>query len=418
MRNVLLVHACRGVYVGEILHPSQNATAASRDAAAAFQPLLRPHMPELDTLRGIAVLGVFLLHGFFWRYGNLHFARWQTILVDATQPGGLGVNLFFVLSGFLITGILLDSRNNPSYYRRFYVRRALRILPAYYALLLLLAVLGQASAAFLGLSFFYLANLNILFGMASDYGPLWSLAVEEHYYIFWPAVVRKLTQRQLAAVSFALCLLIPAGRAAYFLTGHTSGLGWYTWFVADGLAAGSLLGIFLRSGIDRKQAQWLCALLLIVSGSAGLAGKPFGILTQTRWLGAAFQHTLIAVFFTGILLLFLLAGSGPGKRYVNNAAMQFLGYISYGLYLMHLLIFRLYDKACRQFWPSLAPSDFHFGLVVLRFAVAGVIAVALAYLSRQYFEERFLKLKDKATTVRAEKTVVRPIPEAAPESAA
>lgn len=375
-------------------------------------------MPELDTLRGIAVLGVFLLHGFFWQYGGFHFYRWQTIVVYATRPGGLGVNLFFVLSGFLITGILLDSDNNHSYYRRFYVRRALRILPAYYALLLLLAVLGQASAAFLGLSFFYLANLNILFGMASDYGPLWSLAVEEHYYIFWPAVVRKLTSRQLACASVALCVLIPIARAVYFLTGHTSGLGWYTWFVADGLAAGSLLAIVLRTSIERKHARWLCAVLLVLAASVGLAGKPFGILTQSRWLGAAFQHTLIAAFFSGILLLFLLAGTGPGKRYVNNAALQFLGYISYGLYLIHLLIFRLYDKVCRHFWPSLVPSDKHFGLVVLRFAVAGGVAVGVAYLSREYFEERFLKLKDKATTVKLDKVVVRALPETAPESAA
>lgn len=70
----------------EIPHPLQNVTAAGPHEILGFQPLLRPHMPELDTLRGIAVLGVFLLHGFFWQYGNFHFTRWQTILVNATQP--------------------------------------------------------------------------------------------------------------------------------------------------------------------------------------------------------------------------------------------------------------------------------------------------------------------------------------------
>jgi peptidoglycan/LPS O-acetylase OafA/YrhL len=156
------------------------------------EPLIRRFMPELDTLRGIAVLGVLFLHGFSWRYGNLHFTGAARVFMLLTQPGWIGVNLFFVLSGFLISGILLDSKDHPHYYRRFYMRRVLRILPAYYLLLVLLAVLHQATPAFLGLSFFYLANLTNFFGVAMDYGPLWSLAVEEHFYIVWPAIVRRL----------------------------------------------------------------------------------------------------------------------------------------------------------------------------------------------------------------------------------
>ena len=161
--------------------------------------LIRPVMPELDTLRGIAVLGVFFLHAFSWQYGGLHFGALGRFFLAATQPGWIGVNLFFVLSGFLITGILLDSKGNPHFYRRFYTRRALRILPAYYALLLLLLLLHSSSFGFVGLSFVYLANVTDLFGVACGYGPLWSLAVEEHYYIFWPAVVHKLSTTRVAA---------------------------------------------------------------------------------------------------------------------------------------------------------------------------------------------------------------------------
>ena len=98
-------------------------------------------MPELDTLRGIAVLGVMCLHAFFWQYASYSFGQWGRLILNLTRPGWIGVNLFFVLSGFLITGILLDSRSRPDYYRRFYTRRALRILPAYYLLLLCLLVL-------------------------------------------------------------------------------------------------------------------------------------------------------------------------------------------------------------------------------------------------------------------------------------
>jgi peptidoglycan/LPS O-acetylase OafA/YrhL len=358
-------------------------------------PLIRPVMPELDSVRGIAISGVVLLHAFFWQYSGFQFSRWPRLFVLATSPGWLGVNLFFVLSGFLITGILLDSKEKPRYFRRFYTRRALRILPAYYLLLLLLGLLHQSSGAFLGLSAIYLANVTALFGVASGYGPLWSLAVEEHYYIFWPAVVRKLTRRRLAVVTAGLCLLIPVLRAVSFRLGYTAGLGWYTWFVADGLASGSLLAILLRTSIARKRIAVLCGALLAVGCVLAGAGRPFGILTRERMLGAALQQTIINLVFAGFLLLVLLLGTSALRRYVNNSVLRFLGYISYGLYLVHLLVFRMYDRLCQMLWPSLQPISGHFDLIVLRFFVGGGAAIGLAYLSRKYFEEKFLRLKDR-----------------------
>lgn len=352
-------------------------------------------MPELDSVRGIAVAGVVLLHAFYTQYSSLHFRGLPRLFMLATLYGWLGVNLFFVLSGFLITGILLDSREKPHYFRRFYTRRALRILPAYYLLLILLAVLHQSSAAFLGLSFVYLANVTGLFGIFADYPPLWSLAVEEHFYIFWPAVVYKLTRRRLMIATIAICVLEPVLRAISFRMGHIDGLGTYTWLVADGLATGSLIAILLRTSASRKMIAVVCGSLLV--GGLGLAGvgRPFGIVTRERMLGAVFQETLIDMVFAGILLLILLLGTSPARRYVNNSVLRFLGYISYGLYLIHQLVFWNYDKLCRKFWPSLQPSDGHFGLIMLRFVVAGGTAIAVAYLSRQYFEERFLRLKDR-----------------------
>src|ERR1051326_7682284 len=129
--------------------------------AASAEPrasLIRPVMPELDTIRGVAVLGVLFLHGFEWSYGTMHFGYAAQLFMAATQSGSLGVDLFFVLSGFLITGILLDSRGCTRYYARFYTRRALRILPPYYALLFLLLFLHSSSTQFIALSFVYLAN--------------------------------------------------------------------------------------------------------------------------------------------------------------------------------------------------------------------------------------------------------------------
>jgi peptidoglycan/LPS O-acetylase OafA/YrhL len=350
-------------------------------------------MPELDAIRGIAVVGVLLLHGFSWQYGGLQFGGLARIFLGATQPGWIGVNLFFVLSGFLITGILLDSKKNPHFYRCFYTRRALRILPAYYSLLILLLLLQLSSVGFVGLSFLYLANVTTIFGVACRYGPLWSLAVEEHFYIFWPALVRKLTSTRLAMVSAGILVFVPVLRAVCFDLGWgKDGLAWYTWFVADGLAAGSLLAIVLRSSITRKRVEQLCALLLGFGSLLGALGWCFGIGTRERLLGAALQHTTINIFFAGVLLLFLLAGSSSKKHYVNNSWLRFFGYISYGLYLNHLLAFRMYDRICLRHWPALIPSNGH---LLLRFAVAGGIAIAVAYLSRKYFEERFLRLKDR-----------------------
>jgi peptidoglycan/LPS O-acetylase OafA/YrhL len=368
----------------------------SREKLVSTTPsLIRPVMPELDTIRGIAVLGVLLLHAFSWQYAGLHFGTLARKFLVATQPGWLGVNLFFVLSGFLITGILLDSKENPRFYGRFYTRRALRILPPYYSLLILLLLLRSSSLGFVGLSFAYLANVTNLFGVACGYGPLWSLAVEEHFYIVWPAAVRKLTFTQLAVVSGGIVVFVPMLRALCFHLGWgKDGLAWYTWFVADGLAAGSLLAITLRTAITRKQATRLCALLLSCGVLLGILGRPFGITTRERLLGAALQHTTINVFFAGVLLLFLLFGTGSKKRYANNSVLRFFGYISYGLYLDHILAFRMYDRICFRFWPGLIPSDEHFELVLLKSAVAGGLAIGAAYLSRKYFEERFLRLKD------------------------
>jgi len=350
-------------------------------------------MPELDVLRGIAVLGVLFFHGFRAEYGGLPFTGVRRIVLQATQPGALGVNLFFVLSGFLITGILLDSRTRPDYYRRFYTRRALRILPAYYSLLILLGLLHQASAAFLGLSFVYLSNVTSLFGVSMDYHPLWSLAVEEHYYIVWPSVVRKLSH-YLALFSLTICILIPVARAISFHYGHMLGGEWYTWFAADGLAEGSLLAIVLRSSISRKHAAVGGTFLLTMTTILVIAGAPFGMLSRQTMLGASLQLTLVNTFFAGLLLLFLVLGTSSRKWLVNSTILAFFGYISYGLYLIHPMIFRLYDKATGRFWPWLQPSVGHFGLIVLRFAVVSATAVGLSYLSRGYYEEWFLRRKD------------------------
>jgi peptidoglycan/LPS O-acetylase OafA/YrhL len=139
------------------------------------EPLLRREMPELDTIRGLAILGVLLYHGLYWNVNLSNFASLERIILTGMWAGRMGVDLFFVLSGFLITGILLDSRNRQDYYRRFYARRALRILPAYLLILAILAVTKYTPLSFVLLSLIYLSNLTPLFGIPIAYPVLWSL---------------------------------------------------------------------------------------------------------------------------------------------------------------------------------------------------------------------------------------------------
>ena len=217
-------------------------------------------MPELDTLRGLAILMVLFYHGFYFAHARDTLSGVARIAHWVTRPGWLGVNLFFVLSGFLITGILFSSKAKPCYYKNFYIRRALRILPAFYLMLLILGLARQSSWSFLMVSFFYLANLSSLFGVSLYYPVLWSLAVEEHFYLIWPAVVRKLSVGSVGLCALAIVLMTPVLRGLSFYFGHST--YFYTWFVGDGLACGALLATLVRAPrIDRNNssaARWLC----------------------------------------------------------------------------------------------------------------------------------------------------------------
>jgi peptidoglycan/LPS O-acetylase OafA/YrhL len=163
-------------------------------------------IPELDGIRGIAILSVLLFHLF--KYTMLYrpvlgenWARLAHLAARATEHGGYGVDLFFVLSGFLITGILLDTRSDGHYFRNFYGRRALRIFPLYYAVLAVILLCYRDSGNYVLLSFFQLSNIAPILGIMMVNGAMWSLSVEEHFYLCWPLIVRKLNFDNVARVA-------------------------------------------------------------------------------------------------------------------------------------------------------------------------------------------------------------------------
>ena len=358
-------------------------------------------MPELDTLRGIAVSMVVLFHAFGFSYGLTGLSGIPKIFVAITMTGWLGVNLFFVLSGFLITGILLDSQRRTDYYRRFYLRRALRILPLYYAVLVLLLLFvytglvpRHVSWAFVGLSAIYLANVTPLFGVPIQYGVLWSLAVEEHFYLFWPAVVRVLSRRRVLNCAFAIAAICLLLRIAYCALGFASGP--YTWLSADGLAFGAALAAIAREkGNTRDAVRRFAKFSFLACGALFAVGAPFGIFLARHLLGVTLRETAIDLFFAGLVASTLLVGTSKWRRLVDLRPFQFLGSISYGIYLLHMLIFEMVAHLTRRFWPDLLPSAGHFRLMLLQFCVAGPLTIAICYISRWYFEEPFLKLKDR-----------------------
>jgi peptidoglycan/LPS O-acetylase OafA/YrhL len=358
-------------------------------------PILRPVMTELDTLRGIAVLMVFVFHGFedFTPPGP-SIPDWERLFFSAVSLGWTGVNIFFVLSGFLITGILLDSVNRSKYYSRFYFRRALRILPAYYLLIAVLVLVGKLSFvrhhtswAFAGLSIVYLSNITPLLGVPRDYSPLWSLAVEEHFYLIWPAAVRVLNRSGLAIGAALICLCEPILRALAVARG---GLWWgpYTWLSADGLALGALLALFVRSPKGSRTNVVKLAGLSAIIATAFLVASA----AVPRFVAISLRATCVNYASLSLVAAVLWLGTSPYRRLVNMRFLSFYGFISYGLYLIHTLIFSLYKDISLKFAPRL-DVDHSFGEFSLRFVVTLVIATSVAYLSRTTYEEFFLRMK-------------------------
>jgi peptidoglycan/LPS O-acetylase OafA/YrhL len=369
-----------------------------RTKALTPQALLRSNMPELDSLRGVAILMVLFFHGFASRYGTEGLHGPAKFLVGLTAPGWAGVNLFFALSGFLITGILLDSKQRPYYYRRFYLRRALRILPAYYALLVLLPLFGRygmegesVSWKFLGLSAVYLANVTVLFGVPMQFRVLWSLAVEEHFYLLWPLVVRNLRRSSVGVFALLIAASVTLARVIAAQLGYDC-LAPYTWLVADGLAFGCLLAVLARGPLGTRKGITLISAIAL-SGSLIIV-----LLAHYSSLRAALNLTALNLFCTATVGLTLVLGTGSWRSLVQWRILRFFGEISYGLYLVHMLAFNIFDSLQQALFPEMPSFKGHFGIMLIRFLVAGGAAVGLAALSRRHFEERFLRLKDRFLT--------------------
>jgi len=343
--------------------------------------MARRHVPALDGLRAIAVTSVIVFHA--RSSGGGHAYEW------IASAGWIGVDLFFVLSGFLITGILLEAKGKPRFFRTFYLRRTLRIFPLYYAVLVACLLIAphfvETDPRILheqGWLWTYTTNINVLRhgGMIYTSGWLslthfWSLAIEEQFYLVWPLLVYLLPRRGLAAVAGLIVAGAPIARVL-MLRGGVPPDAVYEFTVShlDALAVGALCAVYRPV----RWASWMIAIgaggVLIVVGIAHRFELD-AYAVQTAGLSA------LAICFGGIVVR-----ASQGVRWLEHPVMVRVGMYSYGIYVFHALLLPLY----RWLW---SPNPIVFTIFVL------VATTLVAAASWHLFERRFLVLKERVAAV-------------------
>lgn len=331
---------------------------------------------SLDGLRGLAILMVLLCHLF--AYGPLR---------PLFRAGWMGVDLFFVLSGFLITGILLDTKNKEGWYKDFLLRRVLRIFPLYYAVLIIFAFIAPhfSMTQWFGQYqvYFWTHTSNYLFfqvGFLKPLGHFWSLAIEEQFYLVWPLFVFLFKPKQLAIVSVIL-LIIGIVIRAFFARPMLT----YTIPFAhlDGLVTGALLSIWFRLGAEsmRKFHLHVFITTTIIFIVYMIAGMDLG----SALLREPFTITVISMFFCGLLIMALY--STVSKKILSHPLLRFFGKYSYAMYIFNSIFFHFANLAGAAELPMLYKLLAYLGVFAL--------TVIVSYLSYHLFEVHFLKMKTK-----------------------
>jgi peptidoglycan/LPS O-acetylase OafA/YrhL len=367
----------------------------NRGAAAPAAPAKSQHgrIVELDGIRGIAILLVLLTHLFSYSMMGKPWTGVAAIVMRATVPGWLGVDLFFVLSGFLITGILVDSRQDIHYFRNFYARRALRILPLYLLVLLILGIFYTHSAPFVILSLLFSANMADLFGVTvvSGGAALWSLAVEEHFYLIFPWVIRFADRRALTWIAMSICAFEPLLR--FLFRSVVNDVYFYSWFRFDGLAWGALIALYVRSGwFTTGRAVAVAGIAVLFSLTAAILGSPAGLFHRATGLGAAFEFTVPQIAFAAAVL-FAVAKSGSGiTAPFRWRTLTLFGDLSYCMYVTHNIILDGLGVLASKF-VDVDQAMYRFDFIVKRAIVGLVVCMLVALVSRRYFELPILKLR-------------------------
>lgn len=383
---------------GPVLKPGRKTPRAGEGAAEGRKSAKRFYHPELDVLRFVAFLLVFVHHHFPAMPAGSHARLEDTFKVAVSSvatAGAFGVDVFFALSSYLITELLLreKTRTGSVDVKSFYIRRILRIWPLYFFFLALAVSLNgplhqqvgwKALAAFLLFSgnwWMMLAGKSV-----SVINPLWSISVEEQFYLAWPLVVRNLSERGLLLASGGMLLISSVARVSIALL-HP-GSERYFWFNTltrlDPIALGILLAVLLRGRSPELSAA--ARVVLFTASFSSLIAAANLLHTRAEpvsFAGVVLGYPIVAVSSVGLVLSLL---SSVPPRYARGP-LVYLGRISYGLYVFHLLALKLADMIHERLrHPSASLIGF-------------VLTALFAALSYQTLEKPFLRLKEKYSHV-------------------
>jgi peptidoglycan/LPS O-acetylase OafA/YrhL len=338
---------------------------------------------ELDGVRAIAALMVMFFH--FFQITTVHDSF--TTLSKLAGFGQTGVSLFFVLSGFLITRILIFTKDTPRFFYNFYVRRALRIFPLYYLFLAiyfcLIPLIYKTPFPPLNLQIYYWIYLQD-FAMTFNWkqaGPahFWSLAIEEHFYLFWPLLVYYLSNKRIA-IAIATIIAV-AFLVRVLLVKNNYEVYYFTFCRMDELAIGALLALLEVKNklIGKNATRFLLLFIIIIIPTLIIwiyftgSGNP--VLQVVKFTLIAFSYFSIIGFVISIKETHLI------KKFLQINPLLFSGKISYGLYVFHPVCFGLV---------------YHFmetSSTFLNFILSFAFTYLLATFSYYLFENKFLRLK-------------------------
>lgn len=360
----------------------------------------------LDGLRGLAILLVLINHT--WSLEGT--SRIDRLFAFLATGGWTSIVLFFALSGFLITGILVDSREGAHYFRNFYARRFLRIFPLYYALLFVVFVVvpmlpatlrPQGDVASGDRIWFWLYLSNFVMAAQNHFGQggtavTWSLAVEEQFYLVWAPIVYLLVPRRL----IKLCVVLIAAALVWRVSLVLSNVAPLSTFVLlpthmDSIATGATIALLLRT---QRGADWLrataprVAIISLISVLA-IGATSVAELDFADPLMQMFGYSLLALFYGSVLSMAVTSPPSRWKRFLEGGPLRMLGRYSYGMYLLHVPVSVLVERAgitpkvIAPVMGSMLPGQLAFTITV----TAASIVVGAA--SWHLFESRVLSLK-------------------------
>lgn len=358
-----------------------------------FLPKRKGFIPGLDGIRFLAIFMVIIHHCSFNYEGDSIF-----LIKRLTTLGGNGVDLFFILSGFLITKILLENKGSKNYFKAFYMRRILRIFPLYYLLLIItFIVLPQFQHPYLEKwkdidqiwYWLFLSNFAIAEKGSFGHGMVdntWSLAIEEQFYLVWPFISSQLSLKNLRIFSWIVILFTIIYRSYLFLNGESFVSIYVSTFTRmDNLAMGSLLATYYTNHDWEKVVAW--TRYTIIPSILFFLFNIFAVIYIDLAVFGAIGYIMNLVIFTTIIVLAL--DERPAfQKFLNINLLSKIGVYSYGIYLIHNPL----QKMIRVFLINNLDLSATFKLILLT-VITLITSTVIAWVSFHFFEMKFNSLK-------------------------